>query len=241
MIFNKKIKFYCSLPEVLEKYPIIKCKSGHFNWLKRSSQEYKNDYEINHKCKHISGVIKCDGIHSILNTGYILKTWFDFTIKTTDDPYKFEYIIPSEIFSDLEQKKYNKQLISWFSGNDSKLNTPLPKQSLQTLIKIIMPWSVSIPKGWNLLIQSVPYSDETSFTSTQGILKSGDFFEINPIIIWHRKNEEVLIKAGTPLCQLIPIRDTDIEIENLPYNEKIKKHEEQWKYNISHRFTRDHK
>jgi hypothetical protein len=239
-MFDKKIKFYCSLPEVLEKYPIIKSKDFNYAWLKKSAIEYKKDLQTNSKYQHVNGTIKCTGIHSILNKGYILRSWFDLTIKTTNDPYKFEYIIPQEIAAYLEEKKYNKQLITWFSGDDSRLSVPLSENSLQTLIKIITPWAVSIPKGWNLLIQPIPYPDETAFTATHGILESGDFYEINPILAWHKKNEDVLIKAGTPLCQLIPIKETEIKVENLPYDDNIKKQEAQWRYNISHKFTRDY-
>ncbi len=239
-MFNKKIKFHCSLPEVLEKYPIIKAKEHRPQWIKESAAVYKNDLKNISKTSHVHGTVKCVGIHGLLNQGYVLRSWYDLTIRTGSDPYQFEYFIPEAISNYLQERNYKNNLISWFSGDDSRLKVPVPEGSLKTVIKLVMPWSVSIPKGWSLMIQPVPYADETAFSSTPGILPSGDFFEINPIIVWHKMNSETLIKAGTPICQLIPIKDQEVDFENLPYDEEIKKHEMMWKFNISHKFVRDY-
>lgn len=225
----------------MEKYPIIKAKEFKPQWIKDSASAYKSDLNTKSKTSHVNGTIKCVGIHAILNRGFILRTWHDFTIRTGSDPYQFEYFIPEAITSYLQERNYNNQLISWFSGKDSTIRTPVPDGSLKTLIKLVMPWSVEIPKGWSLLIQPIPYPDEPAFSATHGILSRGDFYEINPILIWHKMNSETLIKAGTPICQMIPIRDEEIEFENLPYDEKTTKRALMWKFNVTHRFVRDHK
>lgn len=239
-MFKKKIKFHCLLPEVMEKYPIIKASECKPQWIKDSAMAYKNDLKSTAKTNHVNGTVKCVGIQSILRRGFILRTWHDLTIKTTNDPNKFEYFIPPAITAYLQERNYHNQLISWFAGDDPRIRVPVPEGSLKTLIKLVMPWSVEIPSGWSLLIQPIPYPDDVSFTATSGILSKGDFFEINPILIWHKLNSEVLIKAGTPVCQMIPVRDQEIEFENLPYDEKTKKNAMMWRFNVTHRFVRDH-
>jgi hypothetical protein len=237
---NKKIKFHCLLPEVMEKYPIIKAKEYKPLWLRDSALAYKQDLQNNSKTNHVNGTVKCSGIQSILNRGFILRTWHDLTIKTGTDPHKFEYIIPEAISSYLHARNYDSPLISWFDGEDPRMRVPVPDGSLKTIIKLTMPWSVEIPKGWSLLIQPIPYPDETAFTATHGVLDQGNFFEINPILVWHKMQSETLIKAGTPICQLIPIKNEQMDFENLPYDDETKKRAMSWKYNICHRFVRNH-
>lgn len=239
-MFKKKVKFYCSLPEVLEKYPIISAKGCKPLWLKESAASYKKDLQ-NAKTSHVNGVIKCTGIQSVFSKGFIMRTWHDLTIKTGSDPYRFEYFIPEAITAYLQERNYNNQLISWFSGKDPSINFPISDNCLKTPIKFITPWAVQIPVGWSLLIQPIPYPDDPIFTATPGILGQGDFYEINPIVIWNKLNSEILIKAGTPICQLIPVKDDEIDVVNLPFDEKIKNHAINWKFNIGHRFIRDHK
>jgi hypothetical protein len=240
-MFSKKIKFHCLLPEVMEKYPIVKAKECKPMWIKDSAAAYKNDLKTNSKTNHVNGTVKCSGIQSILNKGFILRTWHDFTIRTGSDPFQFKYVIPEAITTYLKARNYDSQLISWFPGNDPRMQVPVPDGSLKTLIKLVMPWSVEIPKGWSLLMQPIPYSDETAFSCTHGVLGRGDFYELNPILVWHKMNSETLIKAGTPVCQLIPVRDEELEFENLPYDEETIKRAMRWKFNITHRFVRDHK
>ena len=236
LLFKKdKIKFFCSLPEVKEKYPIQPAKDVNFSWFKKSAIAYRtqNKQDIN-----VSGTAKCPGIHNICSKGYILKSWFDVKIKTTDNPNEFQFAIPPQIQNYLQEKNFNKELIKWFAGDNPALSIPLPEHSLQTLIKITMPWAVYIPRGWNLLVMPIPYPDHPEFTCTHGILPSGDFHEIHPILAWHKKEGEVTIDAGTPLCQLIPIKNEDIGVDVLEWNDFAKKQEEKWIYNMSHKFKR---
>lgn len=236
----KKIKFYCSLPEVLENYPIVKAKEFKFEWLKQSGQQFKKNVDNRNVGESISSTAKCPGIHSIIKTGYILPSWFDFSIKTYADPNRFEYFIPQNIQNYLDERNYKKQLISWFDSSNPAIAIPSHENYLQTLIKIIMPWAVSIPKGYKLLIQPIPYPDTTDFSSTIGVLTSGEFYEIHPILRWHSLNKEVFVKAGTPLCQLIPMQDKEIEVEILHYDNNIKKKEIEWNFMTSHKFIREH-
>jgi hypothetical protein len=235
-LFKKdKIKFYCSLPEVKEKYPIVQSKDINFKWFRKSALAYK---EKSKETLSVSGTAKCPGIHNITSEGYILRSWFDMSIKTTDDPNNFRFLVPPQIQYYLREKNFNKDLIKWFSGDDPSMSIPLPDHSLKTLIKITMPWAVYIPKNWSLLIMPIPYPDEPEFTCTHGILPSGNFHEIHPIISWHKKQGELLIKAGTPLCQLIPIYNKKIDVDVLDYDDFARKEEAKWAFNMSHTFKR---
>ena len=234
--FKKSIKFYCSLPEIKEKYPIIPARNFHPNWAKQSAHAYKALVKNTSQFSRTTGTIKCPGIKDICSKGYILTSWFDISILTTSNPIEFQYAVPQGLPEYLKTRNFNKDLIKWFSGDVPQVSIPLPESSLQTLLKISTPWVVSIPKGWSLMIMPIPYPDEPEFTCTHGLLESGNFYEINPIVSIHKRPGEILIKAGTPLCQLVPMKTDTIDVEILDYDSSIEKKEQVWNYNAVHRF-----
>ena len=240
MMFSNspKIKFYCSLPEVKDKYPIISAKDFRPHWAKASALAYKEFVKNTPAHVRTTGTVKCPGIRDISSRGFILQSWFDFSILTTSNSIEFQYAVPQGLVEHLKESGFKKDLIEWFSGDVPQVAIPLAKNDLQTLLKIATPWVVSIPKGWSLLIMPIPYSDEPEFTATHGLLERGDFYEINPILKWHKRPGELLVKAGTPLCQLIPVKDEFIECEILGYNAEIKQKERNWLFNMVHSFSK---
>lgn len=237
MFFKKdKIKLYCELSEVGEKYPIIPAKSYNYNWFRASSKCFKNVAKEKSNYEQITGVVKCPGIKPIMNKGYIVQSWFDLTIRPLPHPNRFEFFIPQGLFDYLKEKKYDKRLISWFSGEEPAHAIPLPDNQLQSLIKITLPWAASIPKGWQLLLMPIPYPDMTEFTAVHGILEPGDYYQINAIIKINELNKEFIIPAGTPLFQLIPIRNNLEDIEISDYTESIKKLELKNKFESNNTF-----
>lgn len=239
-MFAKKIKFYCSLNEVLEQYPIVPSKEVRFDWFKKAGNSYKQEYNKKYHIESIASTAKCPGIHNIFDNGYIMQTWFDFTIKPIDSK-NFEFYIPKSLEEYLQNTNFKSNLISWFDSNNPSFAVPIHENNLQTLIKIITPWTVEIPRGWELMIEPIPYPDQTDFTATSGILKSGNLFEINPIIIWHTMSRPVTIKAGSPICRLIPRKIENPKLDLLNTNDYHKKRMMKWKYDIGHRFVRNQK
>ena len=236
MFFKKdKIVFHCELPEIKEKYPIVDAKAFNFDWFKHSAHAFKNVANEKSAYEQVTGVVKCPGIRPVMQKGYIVQSWFDLTIKTYDDG--FEFFIPQGIFSYLKERNYDKKLITYFSKDQPAHTIPLPNTQLQSLIKINLPWSVSVPKGWNLLFMPIPYPDVPDFTSVHGILEPGDFYNINAIIKCNLHNAEFKIPAGTPLFQIIPIKDNSITMELADYNEETRQRELNDKYLSNHQFV----
>jgi hypothetical protein len=238
MFFNKsKITFHCKLPEVLERYPILPAKSVKFNWVKQSSINYKKIVEERGTYESIAGTVKCPGLHSIMQKGWILTSWFDLTIRTYENEKdRFDYIVPTSIGSYLQEYNYNQKLINWFSASEVALRVPVPDNSLQTLVKISTPWTVDIPKGMSLLMMPIPYPDNPNFSAVHGILESGDFYDINAIIQIHKTPGELFIPAGTPLCQLLVVPDNKEEIIQKMQDNKNWKAELKNKFKNVHRF-----
>lgn len=222
MFFKKnKIKFYCELPEVKEKYPIIPSGEYRFKWIRESAKAFKDIVAKKSAYEQITGVVKCPGVIPIMKQGYIVRSWFDLTITPLQDG-RFECHIPQGIFSYLKERNFNKKLISWFSADEPAHSIPMSANQVQSLIKISLPWSVSIPQGWKLMAIPVPYPDMTEFTAVHGILEAGELYDINAIIKVNQLDKEFTIFAGTPLFQFIPIKTDLPQIEILDYTETIK-------------------
>lgn len=240
-IYNKffnspKIKFYCELPEVKENYPVIEASKYKFNWVKESAKKFKEISKEKSSYEQISGTVRCPGVLPMMRKGYIMQSWFDLTIRLTDDANRFEFFIPQGLYSYLRDKGYDKQLISWFSKEEPAHAIPLPNSQLQSLIKITLPWAVSVPKGWNLIFMPIPYPDQTDFVSVHGILGPGKHYDVNAIIKCNSNNKEFSIPAGTPLFQIIAVRDNNDSIEILDYDADIKQKETERKYLSNHQF-----
>ena len=236
--FNNKFEFACLFEQVKNTYPIVPAKKVRKHWFKNSVDAYKKTVFEKGNFQQVSGTAKCPGINSIINEGYILRSWFDLTIESFDNDYELSYNIPQGMDNFCRSENFTKSLISWFPGDMEQIAVPVKKTSMKTLFKITTPWAVSIPKGWKLLIMPVAYNDDNRFTSTSGILKSGPYCQINPVIEWHVKESKECIKSGTPLCQLIPIRDTDPKVEIKVFDEKFHKHDKQTDYDLSHSYVR---
>ena len=210
---NKEVEFFCRLPEVQKQYPIVSAQQTKFSWMKESVKQYKKLLHNTGHRQSVTSTVKCPGIKPAMSLGYTLRSWFDFTIRTTEDPNKFEYFVNEKLNKYLMMRNYNAKLVSWFSSEDKNHGIPLAKNDLQSLIKLDTPWYVKIPKGYKLIIMPVPYADETAFSSVYGVLDSAQQYSLNVILKWHNRPGETFVPAGTPLCQLLPIKDTAIPIK----------------------------
>lgn len=239
MFFRKspKVTFHCKLPQVLEQYPIVSARSIKFDWLRQSAIDFKKLVEQKGNYQHVAGTAKCSGLQNIMQRGWILNSWFDLLIRTSQhDGDRFEFSVPESIEQHLAGTDWERKLVSWFSGSDASLRVPVPQNSLQSLIKIATPWTVSVPKGQALLMMPLPYPDQPEFSAVHGIIEPGEFYDINAIISVHRRPGELLIPAGSPLCQMMVIDLDDPAIEQGPQSAENKKAELTTRYKKIHRF-----
>lgn len=220
---QKKLKFYCQLPEVQDTYPIVPANEVKFSWMKETVKDYKQQNAEQGHYKAITSAVKCPGIRPSMTMGYIVRSWFDLTIVTSEDPHKFEYYFNDKMYRYLEERKFHGvSLVSWFSSQDKAHAVPVAENDLQELIKISTPWWVDVPKGYKLLVTPVTYSDRTEFSSVHGVLDSSSQWPINVILRWHKRPGKTFIPAGTPLCQLILVKDDNVPYEIAEWTQKNK-------------------
>ena len=199
------IKFQCLLPEVLEQYPIKKISTKDFKWIGKAYAYYKDKTNINK-------TIRCPGIFSLLEKGWIHRSYQDISIKTNGDRESFIVTTPHN-----QKQGFRGDILSDYVSchppEQMDIFKPMPEHTLKTIVKIQSPWKVSIPKNYYLLVGSVPYNDEDIFTVAPGLLQGDNFLNIQ--MFWHKLKGEHTIKKGTPLAYylLIEKKNYDFSLE----------------------------
>lgn len=201
------LKFKTFIPETIDTlHPI---KPIDFKWFNKAIEDFKLNKD---KGTHI---IRCPGVNSILQTGWIQRTYQEIKITTKGDKKSFTCAMTYNQMN----HKYGDLLCHYVSDHPPEMLDkfkPMNDYTLKTIIKIQSPWVAYVPKGYKLLQMPVSYSDENVFTASVGFLK--DKCHLNVPIYWHKLNGEHIIQKGTPICQYLLIKDNDfdtsIEIAN---------------------------
>ena len=205
-IFKRKpkIEFVSLIDGVADAYPVIPASAYKPKWTEAAYKEYKELKQQNPAFNHIT---LCPGIFDMFKTGFIIPAWHDLLVRTNGDHKTFQWAIPEVDSLDIEG-------FSPIGSHMDELTTLMPKRphSLKGVLKFNTPWRIIAPKGIKFLMLPVPYDDQQIFESSMGILNPAISNEINIQVHWNALNSEEKIKAGTPLCYMLPITDKDYEL-----------------------------
>lgn len=197
-----KIEFFSSVPGLAETFPIRASREVIPKW----AYAAKSDY-IKNKDRHEIHLYKCPGIFEMYTTGFIVSTWHDIDIQT--DGERFRMTIPDAKL----EKMLGKDAVQEQSFSGIAKFLPKRPWSCKSILKINTPWHVLAPKGIKFLMIPMPYSDYFDFESCIGILDPALSSEINVQGYWNNLSPgQHLIKAGTPLAQLIPLTEKNYEL-----------------------------
>ncbi len=194
-IFQRRrsfVRFYSIEPGVLELYPII------------SSSQIKRSLTSVAPIEGIPSVKSCPGIRKIISTGWIVTAPADFIIKPHADGIKFDWLEPWRFGGEAVTIKET----TYISDHGPYQTVPLlddPENMLHSIVKVQTPWRVESSDDILLLQLPVTYMNENRFYSATGIFDTRYAYNVNVQLFWKDKKQESLVRAGTPLCQLIPI------------------------------------
>ena len=192
------ITFNCLLPHVAEKMPIIPAHQVDFEWVAKAKEIYATEQPPKE-------VTKCPGIFSLLSTGWIHRTYMDITVETNGDYSTFNTWTEEDQFRATPAGNFLGEYVSFHGDHQFKFKD-FPANTMRTLLKIQSPWFVDIPKGYSLLMMPIPYHDDVRFTPALGLLKGKNFLNVQ--MYWHCLKGKQFIKAGTPISQMVLIKDT---------------------------------
>jgi hypothetical protein len=201
-----KVEFYSVIDGIDLMYPPLPASEVEMDWVKGARDFYVNKQK--EKVGSATGAHLCSGIRGLLENAYILTTWHDTNITTNGDGSAFEW----ETTETNSKLLGENQGVEYFPGMQFGDYTNLPPQTLKTVLKFPTPWRVKLPKGWGLMYLPLHYHGESRFTSLVGILDTNITNSLHAVLFWHELNGTTFIKAGTPLCYLVPVKlNEDIE------------------------------
>ena len=204
---RQKILFYPTIPGIDKTMPILSADKIVHNWKQEAAREFKNQKnDLGHTIHSISN---CPGINTLQSQGYVVRAWQDIYIKAGSLHDKIQWRTP------IDQQKINGSP-SIEEHQDSLFKTfqHWPHHSSRSVIKFITGWCCKIPNDYVLIQTPVFYADDNRFTALSGIYSSDyGINNINVPVFWHNLNEETVIKAGTPLAQLIAVPKESLELE----------------------------
>ena len=190
------IEFFSTISGVSDAYPILQAKECFPKWMKNARQEYASNGD-----KRQSTIVRCPGIVDIMTTGYIVTAPWDMDIHSTTETMT-TYLNPEM------ETLLGKPPIQNQSGDSIAKHIPKRPWSHKDILKINTPWHIK--SKYKFMMIPIPYTDEFGFEACSGILDPSISSEIN--IQGYVNGYGVLeIKAGTPLCQLIPITEDRCE------------------------------
>jgi hypothetical protein len=201
------IRFYSLTPGVAQLFPVI-----------RSSSLDRN-FKNTHEHPDVPATKNCPAINKITNSGWIVTAPADFKIKTNGDGVSIEWLEPYQF------NKSSDHSPSSYVVLHGRLQTePIvddPETTVKTVIKLETPWRIDASEDIVLIQMPVTYSNESRFTAAIGILDPRYGHTVNVQLFWKVMNGETIVRAGTPLCQFVPIpRDAlstssyDVTIDN---------------------------
>ena len=219
-IFRKKsptVRFFSMVPGANTLYPITKSGKLDRQWV----GEEKKDYEIRKsKCPFASllngnlpsgahSIGKCPAIQSIMSSGFVVRAPADFSILTNGDGSSvnlhYRNILPHIEYV----TKHEEEVSNWLLDSAKDI-------TLKQVIKVNTPWRVVCDSDDIVfLVTKVPFVKESRFSAVTGILDPKTAYEINIQLFWHVLEGEEIIKAGTPLCNYIPISRSLLQSINL--------------------------
>jgi hypothetical protein len=124
----------------------------------------------------------------------------------------YHYLLHTDIAVTLDENKVPK--LSWDSpmepaGDRVLKEMPVPHGHYQAHFGWQMHWGIQMPEGWSALITHPINRYDLPFTTVSG-LADYDVYPLPGNVSFHIKdNFEGLIKAGTPLLSIIPIKRED--------------------------------
>jgi hypothetical protein len=188
-----KIEFFSKVQGLTEAYPITTARQTLPSWVNLA----RADYQQNKSDIHIA---RCPGIIDILTTGFIVHAWHDIEIQA--DETRVNMSMPSVTLNDV----LGKDVMQVQRADSIAKFIPKRPWSNPNILKINTPWQIVAPKGVKFFMMPLPYNEHMMFECCQGILDPALSSDINLQGYWNARGSH-LIKAGTPLAQLIPITE----------------------------------
>ena len=224
-LHDTTLEFVSLIRGIEETMPIIPYKEYRHQWMLDMAKAYRKDGSLT-KGKNVPDreknlhTSRCPGIINIKNEGWIVRTHQD--IKLTITKHGVDWNTP---MNDLQASDQTAELTvgmhTEMAYTDFRKNWP--KDWFKSLVKINTPWCVKVPLGYKLLQLHPAHLDNDMFIAMPGAYNDQyGIPKINAVLAFIRLGE-FFIPAGTPIAQMILVKDEEIKMTQRGRDEKFMK------------------
>ena len=223
------------MPGVEHAHPVIRTQDMKIDWMRHAALDYKERVsKYVPGTEMLGGTNRCAGLLQLFRTGFVITAPIDFTIATTGDLESFKWTAP------VNAQFQGHDYVMSHSVNQLAKFIPFRQDTLHTILKINTRWRASCSDDVVFLQIPVPYPEHTDFTAATGIFDFHQSHEINIQLFWHKLNDTILVKAGTPLCMLVPIpRGFNVDLIVEPATSEDRYKDNAWNYISNKDFNKD--
>jgi hypothetical protein len=146
---------------------------------------------------------RCDGFTSLYKRGAVLPMWSDLKIVSSDLSYSFTFAKTSHTKQDAPIEFHDR----WQYGETF---------NSQLHMKLLSPWFLKENTGCEFMLSSMTWNNHdhwTNFTILPGVVDYR-YQHATHINCFLETNKEILIEAGTPMYQIIPLTDSKVVFKN---------------------------
>ena len=151
----------------------------------------------------------CIPFRDSLFSGYIQESWQDIRFDIQDDTFEYHFPTQPDIISHRDHS-------SLPVGNEF--------YPIEFVVKV--PWMPETPPGWSVLITQPFNRPDLPFYSPAGIVDTDHLNRSAGVAnfpLYLRKDSSSIVRAGTPLYQIIPFKRDSWVSEIAEYDEKAQK------------------
>ena len=153
----------------------------------------------------VSGMKGCMPFLDALTSGYFVTSWADIEFtKNDDDGVEFRYVEP-DVFGGYQESPSNWEVIAERKG-DLGHTIPRPEGYSNSHMVWQCKWGMKLPRGWSMLVTHPMNYFDLPFITMSGIMESDRFSPNGNMPFFIKKGFTGIIKKGTPVAQLIPIK-----------------------------------
>lgn len=189
VVFVSRYKGFDKIEE-LRPYPAHKYAPA---WYKKMPGDHGRTLGIPDKLiPNLRTVKLCPSFHEVFSEGFILPAPCDLYLSVNDDAWTWRTANHNFGFEIHD----NDQMISYLPGD----------AGVRQVFKFLYPYEIIAPKGYSIRQIPMIYDFNKDWHVGYGIFEADRLPEIALQIYYTSDKDEILIKAGTPLCYYVPFK-----------------------------------
>jgi hypothetical protein len=206
-----KVTFFTHHDELKESLPPVPASKFWPDWFKKQKTP---KVPITQELEDRGGpqtVKSCPGILDVLNQGYVIPLWSDYKVvrvpETPDMPQGIRWRMPGGQQSMFGASTHPMEQMDAY---------PFGPETFRGSFKFMNPWFVKTPPGYSCMFVAPYYNKHNNLEIMNGIIDTDKYHEahINSFFT-APMGEEITFDYGMPICQVIPFKREDYEMEVL--------------------------